>query len=109
MSPKEARDQYGLMRKNTDYLLRLVDQLLDFRKMDHGKMNLNLSKSDIVGFLKEVGEPFQFLSRKKKSILKLKLPRMLLFLGLILMRLKKLSIIYYQTPLNSPLKTELFF
>ncbi|WP_282133481.1 two-component regulator propeller domain-containing protein [Cellulophaga baltica] len=66
MSPKEARDQYGLMRKNTDYLLRLVDQLLDFRKMDHGKMNLNLSKSDIVGFLKEVGEPFQFLSRKKE-------------------------------------------
>ncbi|SHJ85679.1 Signal transduction histidine kinase [Maribacter aquivivus] len=65
ISPKETKDQYGLMRKNTDYLLRLVNQLLDFRKMDHGKMNLNLSKSNIAEFLKEVGEPFQFLSRKK--------------------------------------------
>ncbi|MEP0212689.1 MAG: response regulator, partial [Cellulophaga sp.] len=40
-------------------------QLLDFRKMDHGKMSLNLSKNNIVEFLKDVGEPFQFLSRKK--------------------------------------------
>lgn len=65
ISPKEAKDQYVLMRKNTDYLLRLVNQLLDFRKMDHGKMSLNLSKNNIVEFLKDVGEPFQFLSRKK--------------------------------------------
>lgn len=62
---KEAQDQYNLMKKNTDYLLRLVNQLLDFRKMDHGKMNLNLSKSNIVTFIQEIGEPFQFLSRKK--------------------------------------------
>ncbi|MCW2120943.1 two-component regulator propeller domain-containing protein [Flavobacterium sp. 7A] len=63
---KEVNDQYGLMHKNTNYLLRLVNQLLDFRKMEYGKMNLNLSKSDIVTFLKEVGEPFQFLSHKKQ-------------------------------------------
>ncbi|AWG22627.1 hybrid sensor histidine kinase/response regulator [Flavobacterium faecale] len=66
ISAKEVKEQYGLMHKNTNYLLRLVNQLLDFRKMDQGKMNLNLSKSDIVGFLNEVGEPFQFLSRKKR-------------------------------------------
>ena len=65
LSPKETIDQYGIMQKNTHYLLRLVNQLLDFRKMDQGKMNLNLSKSDIVEFLKEIGEPFQFLSKKK--------------------------------------------
>ncbi|CDF79797.1 histidine kinase [Formosa agariphila KMM 3901] len=65
VSTKEAKDQYLLMRKNTDYLLRLVNQLLDFRKMDTGKMNLNISKNDIVAFLIEVGEPFQFLSQKK--------------------------------------------
>lgn len=65
LSPKEARDQYSLMRKNTNYLLRLVNQLLDFRKMGQGKMILNLSKNNMVQFLKEVTEPFQFLSRKK--------------------------------------------
>ncbi|UZO82309.1 ATP-binding protein [Aquimarina sp. ERC-38] len=65
LSAKEVKDQYILMRKNTDYLLRLINQLLDFRKMDHGKMNLNLSKSNIVEFLKEISEPFQFLGLKK--------------------------------------------
>lgn len=65
ISQKETKDQYGLISKNTDYLLRLINQLLDFRKMEQGKMNLNLSKSNIVEFLKEIGEPFQFLSRKK--------------------------------------------
>ncbi|WP_282124145.1 hybrid sensor histidine kinase/response regulator transcription factor [Algibacter mikhailovii] len=65
ISPKELIDQHNMISKNTTYLLRLVNQLLDFRKMDHGKLKLNLSKSDIVEFLKEVGEPFQFLSHKK--------------------------------------------
>ncbi len=71
ISPKETKDQYGIMRKNTDYLLRLINQLLDFRKMDQGKMNLNLSKSDIVEFLREIGEPFQFLSKKKNIFFKI--------------------------------------
>jgi len=65
LSPKEINDQYRVMQKNTDYLLRLINQLLDFRKMDQGKMDLNLSKSDIVEFIKNIGEPFQFLSNKK--------------------------------------------
>jgi signal transduction histidine kinase/ligand-binding sensor domain-containing protein/DNA-binding response OmpR family regulator len=63
--PKEIKEQYDLMQKNTDYLLRLVNQLLDFRKMNHGKMKLLVSESNIVAFLKEVGEPYQFLGRKK--------------------------------------------
>ncbi|WP_246041131.1 hybrid sensor histidine kinase/response regulator transcription factor [Flavivirga rizhaonensis] len=72
ITSKEANRQYVLMQKNTDYLLRLINQLLDFRKMDKGKMNLVLNKSDIVEFLKEVAEPFQFLSRKKMIDFKLK-------------------------------------
>ena len=65
ITPKEARIQYNLMKKNTGYLLRLVNQLIDFRKMDRGKLDLNIAKGNIVAFLKEVGEPFQFLGRKK--------------------------------------------
>ncbi|SNR30825.1 Signal transduction histidine kinase [Lutibacter agarilyticus] len=65
ISHKEVSDQYQLMKKNTDYLLRLVNQLLDFRKMDKGKMELLIGENDVVSFLKEIGEPFQFLSLKK--------------------------------------------
>jgi signal transduction histidine kinase/ligand-binding sensor domain-containing protein/DNA-binding response OmpR family regulator len=72
VKPKRLKEQYSMMLKNTDYLLRLVNQLLDFRKMDHGKMNLMVSESDVVQFLNEVGEPFQFLSHKKAIDFKIK-------------------------------------
>ncbi|MCL7762585.1 ATP-binding protein [Polaribacter sp. Z014] len=72
LSRKEVGEQYQLMTKNTNYLLRLVNQLLDFRKMDKGKMKLVLGERDIVEFLKVIGEPFQFLSLKKSINFKLK-------------------------------------
>ncbi|WP_111706395.1 hybrid sensor histidine kinase/response regulator transcription factor [Lutibacter citreus] len=62
---KDVREQHELMSKNTNYLLRLVNQLLDFRKMDKGIMELKIGNSDIVKFINVVGEPFQFLSHKK--------------------------------------------
>ena len=61
----EVKEQLELMDKNTNYLLRLVNQLLDFRKMDKGVMDLKVGNSDIVKFINLVGEPFQFLSHKK--------------------------------------------
>ncbi|WP_090122707.1 two-component regulator propeller domain-containing protein [Lutibacter oricola] len=63
--PEVVVEQHKLMHKNTDYLLRLVNQLLDFRKMDKGKMDLKVGEGDIVDFVRVVGEPFQFLSHKK--------------------------------------------
>ncbi|WP_139956906.1 two-component regulator propeller domain-containing protein [Flavicella sediminum] len=71
ISPKEVKDKYKLMQKNTNYLLRLINQLLDFRKMDKGKLDLMVSKNDIVQFLKDICEPFQFLSHKKRIEFKL--------------------------------------
>ncbi|MDO6801318.1 two-component regulator propeller domain-containing protein [Wenyingzhuangia sp. 1_MG-2023] len=59
------QNQYSLMEKNTDYLLRLVTQLLDFQKMDKGKMGLTIYKKNIARFVKEVAEPFKFISEKK--------------------------------------------
>ncbi len=58
------QEQYKLMQKNTDYLLRLITQLLDFRKINQGKMRLVMRNSNIVNFIKEVSEPFQFMARK---------------------------------------------
>ncbi|TXG39269.1 hybrid sensor histidine kinase/response regulator transcription factor [Seonamhaeicola maritimus] len=63
---KAANEQYGLMQKNTEYLLRLVNQLLDFRKVNQGKMRLVLRKSNIIHFIKEITEPFQFLAQKQE-------------------------------------------
>ncbi|WP_068825754.1 hybrid sensor histidine kinase/response regulator transcription factor [Wenyingzhuangia fucanilytica] len=65
LNQKELQEQYALMQKNSSYLMRLVNQLLDFRKINQGKMSLVVRKSNIVTFIKEVAEPFQFLSHKQ--------------------------------------------
>ncbi|NIJ45944.1 signal transduction histidine kinase/ligand-binding sensor domain-containing protein/DNA-binding response OmpR family regulator [Wenyingzhuangia heitensis] len=61
-----VKHQYQLMDKNTDYLLRLVTQLLDFQKMDKGQMGLTIYHKNIARFIKEIAEPFRFISEKKK-------------------------------------------
>ncbi|MGY6649686.1 two-component regulator propeller domain-containing protein [Wenyingzhuangia sp. IMCC45574] len=61
-----VKHQYTLMEKNTDYLLRLVKQLLDFQKLDRGKLNLTIYEKNVAKFVKDVAEPFKFISEKKK-------------------------------------------
>ncbi|CAM3497249.1 two-component regulator propeller domain-containing protein [Zobellia roscoffensis] len=65
VSQTKVQEQYNIMYKNTNYLLKLVNQLLDFRKIDQGKMHLVVRNSDIVEFIQEVGQPFQFLAHKQ--------------------------------------------
>lgn len=65
LSTEKANEQYSLMQKNTDYLMRLVNQLLDFRKVGQGKARLVMRKSNLVSFIKELGEPFQFTAHKR--------------------------------------------
>ncbi|EIJ40763.1 signal transduction histidine kinase [Galbibacter orientalis DSM 19592] len=72
LSWETLQEQFGLMNKNTDSLLRLVNQLLDFRKITQGKMRLVVRNTDIISFIKEVAEPFQFLAQKKRIDFKIK-------------------------------------
>lgn len=65
ISPEKANEQYHLMQKNADYLMRLVNQLLDFRKMGQGKLRLVVRHTNIVDFITEIGEPFQFTAHKR--------------------------------------------
>ncbi|HPG38904.1 MAG TPA: two-component regulator propeller domain-containing protein [bacterium] len=50
--------EFRLMHRNVRYLLRLVHQLLDFRKAEQGKMELKTSHGNIVQFIREVYELF---------------------------------------------------
>ncbi|MDP4269038.1 MAG: two-component regulator propeller domain-containing protein [Bacteroidota bacterium] len=40
--------------KNTTHLMRLIDQLLEFRKLQNNKQKLNLQRTDAITFLKEI-------------------------------------------------------
>ncbi len=45
--------QHTIIKKNTDLLLRLVNQILDFRKLETDKTTLKASKTDIVQLIKD--------------------------------------------------------
>ncbi|WP_302902587.1 hybrid sensor histidine kinase/response regulator transcription factor [Mucilaginibacter sp. BT774] len=50
----EHQQQLLMIKRNGRRLLNLVNQLLDFRKMEFKELKLNLQKGDIVHFIKEV-------------------------------------------------------
>ncbi|MEW4923953.1 two-component regulator propeller domain-containing protein [Algibacter sp. 2305UL17-15] len=54
-----AGKQLSLIKNNTDRLLRLINQFLDFRRIDHGKLKLNPIHTDIVSFCKNVFNCFE--------------------------------------------------
>jgi DNA-binding response OmpR family regulator/nitrogen-specific signal transduction histidine kinase len=63
--PKEAQSYLQLVKKNTFRLLNLVDELLEFRKIEQGQMILKLKKADIIGFIKEITVPFDGVAKLK--------------------------------------------
>jgi ABC-type sugar transport system substrate-binding protein len=54
-----ATDNLRLVRKNAVRLLRLVNQLMDFRKIEDRKMLVRASELDLVAFLEDVMAAFQ--------------------------------------------------
>ncbi|TSD67066.1 response regulator [Inquilinus sp. KBS0705] len=53
------------IKRNGKRLLNLVNQLLDFRKMEYNELKLDLKKGDIVHFIKEVSASFMDVAKQK--------------------------------------------
>ncbi|MGY3086992.1 signal transduction histidine kinase/DNA-binding response OmpR family regulator [Hymenobacter sp. UYAg731] len=53
------RQDLALVRRNTQRLLQLVNQLLDFRKIEVGKMAVRATETDLVAFVRELVEAFE--------------------------------------------------
>lgn len=62
----ELRMSYQLIRQNAQQLLNLVNQVLDFRKIDQKKHQLVLSSGDIVLFVNDIVRSFRQLSEEKQ-------------------------------------------
>lgn len=61
----KTMDLARIAKNNSDRLLRLVNELLDFRKLESGKTSLRLDNRDIVSFLVEIQGAFvDFAGRK---------------------------------------------
>jgi signal transduction histidine kinase/DNA-binding response OmpR family regulator len=62
----ELRSQLTMMMRNAKRLLRLINQLMDLRKIENEKMQLNTSEYDVIGFIREIKETFDELASRKK-------------------------------------------
>lgn len=58
--------QLHLVRKNALLLMKLVSELMDFRKAEEGHMKLYISQYDIVPFCKKIFDYFEGLADDKK-------------------------------------------
>ena len=58
--------QLNLMQRNSKHLLRLINQLLDVRKLELGNLTLKASTGDFVSFVKEITLSFQQSANHKK-------------------------------------------
>lgn len=60
-----ARKHLTLVHKNTERMLRLINQILDFRKIENKKMKLLLEKTEIISLLKRIMEDFRLMAEEK--------------------------------------------
>ena len=60
------KDTYNLMYRNCLRINRIVNQLMDLRKIDAGQMQLFFRETDIVYFIKDIMQSFDKLAQSKR-------------------------------------------
>ncbi|HEY0742928.1 MAG TPA: two-component regulator propeller domain-containing protein [Chryseosolibacter sp.] len=61
----DDKKQFQLIQRNARRLLNLVNQLLDFRKLEGQEVQLNPAEGDIISFIRELVNSFADVSEKK--------------------------------------------
>lgn len=59
LSREKLEHNYKLIYKNASRLLRLINQLMDLRKLEAGGLKLEASENDIVRFVRDISSTFQ--------------------------------------------------
>ncbi len=75
---KNVNESLNIMKKNTNRLIDLTNQLLDFRKAEANKFSLSFSKTDINDLIGEVFSVFKPAAEQKNISYHLELPRITL-------------------------------
>lgn len=65
-NPKDIAYSLKIVNKSTKRMLRLINQLLEFRKMQNNKLALSLEETDVVAFLYEIFLSFKDASDSKR-------------------------------------------
>ena len=66
----EGNKMVRMMKRNVNTLLRLIDQIIEFRRYENGKMQMYFRFYDLKKFIGEICGSFKELSKKKRINLK---------------------------------------
>lgn len=61
----KVRSSYLLIYRNAQRILRLINQLMDIRKLDRGQMRFKARETDMVGFVRDIMQSFEYMAQKK--------------------------------------------
>lgn len=61
----ELHKTYQMIYRNAQRILRLINQLMDIRKLDKGQMFMKFQETDMIGFITDVMQPFEYMAHKK--------------------------------------------
>lgn len=64
-TPAAARAPLNNMQRNVDRMLRLINQLLEFRRMQNNKLSLSLEETDVVAFVSNLCQVFTDAAEQK--------------------------------------------
>ncbi len=64
-APQKIKEQLVVIYRNAQRLLHLTNDLMDFRKLEEGKTNLRVKKSDIISFITEVSSYFKVNAKRR--------------------------------------------
>ena len=72
--PGPQQQRLGLVQRHAGRLIRLVNQLMDFRRLEEGALHLRPLYMDLAGFVRHAVEPFEALAAERQQRLVLDLP-----------------------------------
>lgn len=64
--PGELKQSVWGIARNENRMMRLINQLLEFRKMENGKLRLALQETDVVAFLRNIFNVFKKTAENKR-------------------------------------------
>ncbi|PJJ84315.1 two-component regulator propeller domain-containing protein [Mucilaginibacter auburnensis] len=71
----DINEDLGVINRNIRRLLNLVNQLLDFRKMEEHQLKLDLKADDVVAFIHDTADSFRDIAARKNISLEIKSSR----------------------------------
>lgn len=62
--PDDTREQLQVVERNTNRMLRLINQILDFRKIQNRKMKMHVQRINVVAFTRKIMTNFESVAEE---------------------------------------------